>query len=1047
MVQRSLLDQLKANTAPGPLFEPATIGTQAPADPRVRLIAFYLPQFHPIAENDAWWGPGFTEWTNVARALPRFAGHVQPRLPADLGFYDLRSSHVMREQIDLARRYGLGGFCFHHYWFNGRRLLEKPLELLLADPSLDFPFCINWANENWTRRWDGHETDVLLGQAYSPEDDCEFARSLIPIVRDRRYIRIDGRPLIMIYRPGALPNPVATMRRWRTEFARAGEVDPYIVMAQAFDDRDPRLYGVDAAAEFPPHKLGGLRAINNRLDLFDPDYTGHVVDYADVVQAFTALQTPPYRMFRGVFPGWDNEARKPGRGYTVAGSTPSLYGAWLETACRCALAEAASADERIVFINAWNEWAEGAHLEPDRHYGHAYLAATARALRAIEDRPALPNSRVDRPIRLALISHDAHFHGAQMVALALARALVDQGVALTILLGGIGELTPRFAAIAPTETVPGDFNDVAAWHDVARRLVASGVTGVLCNTLVSARAIGSLRAAGLRVVQLVHELPSLIRQFGLETATRDCAEHAAAVVFPSNYVRDRFAEIAGPIRGRTLLRHQGLHMRRLSPTERETQRIATRRKFGVSGNQRMVLGMGYGDPRKGLDLWPALIGRVVAQYDDVVFVWIGRIHADLQRWLDHDLEAAGLQGRLITPGTMDDSASAYAAADAFVLTSREDPFPSVVIEAMASGVPTVVFENSGGIVDLVRGMGGITVPYLDVGAMGDAVAYLFQNPAAAAAMGAKLAAGIAADFDYVDYAADLIQLAAPRAPSVSVVVPNFNYGRHLRQRLESIWSQSVRVDQLIILDDASTDDSLSVIEELVRESPVPTQVIRNDVNSGSVSRQWARGVALAQCEVVWIAEADDFADPGFLAAVLPAFQDPQVVLSYCESRMVDEAGAVLAPDYRDYVADIDPVRWTSDFTVPGPDEVARALAVKNTVPNASAVVFRRQPLSAVLRDQLDAMAGCRNAADWLCYVHLLKEGGVVAFTAEAFNNHRRHAVSVTIAGSNRQHLEEIVRMQDLVAAAAPVTVATRNLAVRYRQAVAAQFGLDLPEVV
>ena len=1048
MNQAALLDQLKTGSAPGPFFEPDVADRQAPLRPAIRLIAFYLPQFHPIPENDAWWGSGFTEWTNVTKALPRFVGHIQPQLPSDLGFYDLRNPDVLRQQAALGRRYGVGGFCFHHYWFNGRRLLERPLDLLLADATIDMPFFVNWANENWTRRWDGLENEVLMPQTHSAEDDVAFARSLFPIVRDPRYIHVTGRPLVMIYRPGLLPEPVATIRRWRSEFARAGFPDPYILMAQAFDAADPRLYGVDAAVEIPPHKVAQLPPINAGLHLLDPGFAGHVVDYREVAKHAAGQPPPPFKLFRGVSPGWDNEARRPGRGFTLAYSTPAAYGDWLASACRAATHEASHADERIVFINAWNEWAEGAHLEPDRHFGHAYLAETARVLKAFERQQASAPTKVADRIRLALVSHDAHFHGAQVVALALARTLVvDHDVALTVLLGGAGELTPKFEALCRTETVCGDFNDLDAWREAAQGLVASGVTAVLCNTLVSARAIGPLHGAGLRVVQIVHELPSLIRQYRLMTAALDAAAHAAAVVFPSRYVKDHFMEVAGPVCGRSVIRHQGLYMRRPSPTEREEQRIRTRLKFGIAEDRRVVLGMGYGDVRKGLDLWPALIRRVVSACDAAVFVWIGKIEPNLLHWLQHDLREAGMEGRLIMPGTTDELSAAYAAADAFVLTSREDPFPSVVIEAMASSLPTVVFENSGGVVDIVRDAGGVVVPYLDLNAMGDALGNLLQNPIAAEAMGATLSASIGRDFEYADYAATLIDLACPRRPSVSVVVPNFNYARYLRQRLESIWTQTVPADEVIILDDASSDESASVIAALVKESPIPIQVVRNPLNSGSISRQWARGVAMAQGELVWIAESDDFAENGFLAAVLPAFGDSDVVLSYTESRAVDENGEMLAPDYRGYVADIDPVRWTRDYTATGPDEVRSALAVKNTIPNASAAVFRRDALASVLQDHLEAMTDCRNAADWLCYIELLKQGGKIAFTARPLNNHRRHSGSATLSSSDRRHLKEVVAMQDRVAENVAVEPEIREIAISYRGAVAKQFGLQLEDVL
>ena len=350
----------------------------------VRLIAFYLPQFHPIRENDEWWGRGFTEWTNVVKAQPNFEGHHQPRLPADLGFYDLRVAEVMEQQAELARQYGIYGFCYHYYWFGGKRLLEMPLERMLRTDKPNFPFCLSWANENWTRRWDGLEHEVLITQQHSDEDDVAVMSDLIRYFRHPNYIRINGKPLLLIYRIESFPNIRHTVERWRElcRKDRVGEI--YLAMVESFEQAsandDPKIYGFDASVEYPPHHMSA--PIEAPGPMLNSAYVGLINDYREIVRRYLQKDTPSYTKFRGIMPDWDNTARKQNHALIFHHSSPETYREWLQAIIE-QTRERYMGNERIVFINAWNEWAEGAHLEPDRRYGHAYLQATRSALEQV----------------------------------------------------------------------------------------------------------------------------------------------------------------------------------------------------------------------------------------------------------------------------------------------------------------------------------------------------------------------------------------------------------------------------------------------------------------------------------------------------------------------------------------------------------------------------------------------------------------------------------------------------------------------------------------
>lgn len=355
-----------------------------------RVIAIHLPQFHPFKENDKWWGMGFTEWTNVTKAKPRYEGHYEPHLPADTGFYDLRLPEARLLQANLAKEYGIYGFCYYHYWFNGKQLMERPVNEILSMGEPDFPFMLCWANENWARNWDGGFKDVLIEQTYSHEDDIEHMRWLCRnVFPDKRYIRVDGKPVFVVYRVALFPDFEETVRTWRKVAKDEFQMELYL-METMFpgDPTHTKLTpGIDAAMDFQP-----LGAMSSGLSLepvvsLDPSETEEqkptVYNYSHYVDYCRASELP-HRCFPCISPGFDNSPRRVGRTFlSFTECTPNNYGRWLfDSLCR--QGDFNSSDENFVFINAWNEWAEGNHIEPDQKWGRAYLEETKHVIERYE---------------------------------------------------------------------------------------------------------------------------------------------------------------------------------------------------------------------------------------------------------------------------------------------------------------------------------------------------------------------------------------------------------------------------------------------------------------------------------------------------------------------------------------------------------------------------------------------------------------------------------------------------------------------------------------
>ena len=541
---------IRRSTRPAPFFEEFS-PAPAHATRKAMLLAYYLPQFHKVAENDSWWGKGFTDWTNLARAMPRFTGHVQPRVPRDLGHYSLNDPTTLKRQVEMAKAAGLSGFVFYYYWFNRHRLLEKPLEQFLADKSLDVSFCAMWANENWTRRWDGMEREVLIAQEYLEEDDAALIASLVRLFEDARYIRIEGRPLLMIYRVSLIPDAVARLKKWRRLFEQNHDERPLIIMAQSMgDDYDPTPYGLDGAVEFPPHKLSqATPRINDTLDLLDPDFSATVHDYEALAETSLSLPVPDYPLIKTIVPGWDNDPRREGKGLALHNVTPAKYQDWLEKLIRYT-ADHPFYGQQIICVNAWNEWAEGAFLEPDIHAGAAFLNATARAICARE--------AGDLASGILLVGHDAQPHGAQLLLLYIARHLRRQwGLKVHLLLLGVGPLLGDYYDVAEV-TVAYDKTIIGNHLDQYQRL---GLRHAIVNSAASARVVPWAAARNIECVLLVHELPQLLKEYNLEIQARLGGAAARKLIFSSAYGAEKFRAAVGLDGSNELLLPQGNFLR------------------------------------------------------------------------------------------------------------------------------------------------------------------------------------------------------------------------------------------------------------------------------------------------------------------------------------------------------------------------------------------------------------------------------------------------------------------------------------------------------
>jgi glycosyltransferase involved in cell wall biosynthesis len=992
---------------------------------RAKVLAFYLPQFHSFPENDKWWGKGFTEWTNIARGTPRFEGHYQPRIPRDLGFYDLTDPRILPKQVEMAKAAGLFGFCYYYYNFNGTRLLHRPVESFLQRPEIDFPFCLLWANENWTRRWDGAESEILIQQDYRNNDAASFVADIARHFRDPRYIRVKGRPLLFLYRPDVIPNARDTLAQWRVLFRSEHGEDPWIFMVQGFENHDPTVFGFDGAIEFPPHKVAkDIPTLNSKCDIFDENFTARVCSYDDVVGAATSEPVPAFPLIKTVFPSWDNDARRQGQGMVVTGSTPAKYSQWLDQAIVHAIRNPFEG-ESFAFINAWNEWAEGTYLEPDIHFGAAYLNATARAISGVG------LSREHR--KILLVGHDACNHGAQLLLLSLAKTMKRQfGLDVRVLLRADGDLLPDYREVCPVTVAAG----AQALGSAVNAASKEGISFAITNTVVTGDVVPLLKNVRMHVTSLVHEMPRLIAERNLSSRAMALSQSADEVVFPSDAVRDAFHQHVHVPSVAESVQPQGIYNRAQFDPE---ARASVLRELSLPSDAKIVINVGYGDMRKGIDLFCSVAREVRRKLPNAFFVWVGKVDPLIGVWYEKELKSENV--RFL--GQRADVGRLLSSANLFALTSREDPFPSVLLEALCVGLPVVAFDSGGGFVDLIRdGDFGELVAFADPSAMARAIVrQLKRDPVDVAILAERNRRETSSRFLFEDYAFDLVTRADKALKRVSVIVPNYNYAKYLSDRLATVFDQTYPVFEVIVLDDASNDESVETVKQAADAAQRDIVLIRNDVNSGNVFKQWAKGALLARGDLVWIAEADDLADPHFLERLVQFFDDTGTAFAFSDSSAIDGVGRQIGESYKTYYSRLFDGALSDDLQDDARLFAVKFLAQRNTILNVSSVVWRRERLVAALRSTENNLRDFKLAGDWLLYLAACSDGGTVGYCSAPLNQHRRHAGGVTSQTAAERQLTEIGRIHAYCNSTFEVTSDTLASQNSYIDELKEQFGL------
>jgi lipopolysaccharide biosynthesis protein/GT2 family glycosyltransferase/glycosyltransferase involved in cell wall biosynthesis len=908
----------------------AALGTER----KLRTVAFYLPQFHPIPENDLWWGPGFTEWTNVTRARPLFQGHLQPRLPSTLGFYDLRLPQARAAQAELARQYRVDAFCYYYYWFNGRKLLNQPIEAVLASGEPNFPFCVCWANENWTRSWDGQNRHVLLEQKYGVEELRALVYEFIAMMHDARYLRHEGKPILLVYRITAIPGWLEIARMWRAECREAGLGEIHLC-AVRFGleplEGDPQDHGVDAYVLFPPHE-SVQQSVASEIEGKVDGFSGQLLSYEAVIAGDLARfeQGYPWPVHRGAMTGWDNTARRGAAARVFVGSTPSRFRSWVKGIVQQER-QRASGKESLLFINAWNEWAEGTTLEPDQKFGLGNLEAVRSVLSSpgcVGHPDPLPAPAPVFPQMHRLEGHRTahplwptvmvcgHMVGQQLFGgersfLDVLDGLQSMRVNVVVTLPpGEPYRYKRNEGFDLSEVNPSYLEEVrrrciSLWvfpypwlkerpleESVVRRfmhlIVEYRVDLVHANTIMLREPLEAARR--LRRPTMVH--------------AREMIDHDESLKGFIGWDADRIRQLVGELSDHLIanseatarmFRHRSTYLVQNCVDTRDLDlenSIDGPIRFGiVSSNQ----------PKKGIADFVEVARLCEQRGLAAEFLVIGPEN-DFIRKLREDVRGQGLPSNLRFAGYQATPREAMALVNVLLnLSHFAESFGRTVAEAAAARRPVVVYRW-GALPELVRhGQTGFVAPYRDTAAIAGHVQWLCEHPQEISRMGERGRELMAARFSRemlrsrlaAAYRPILQGLApAPQPRALTILIPVYNAHDEVRGCLESVARHTALTDvEVLVIDDGSTDSRIgALLDHHVRAHGFV--VLRNDSNQG-YTRTINIGIRHARDRDVILLNSDTSVDEGWTVGLrAAAYSAPDVGTV---TAMSDNAGAFSFP--------------------------------------------------------------------------------------------------------------------------------------------------------